>query len=221
MLETVEINPKITPATHSIIWLHGLGADGHDFIDIIPKLNISKDLAIRFIFPHAPIRKVTFMRGEKMRAWFDIEELGKESIQDQQEIRKAQILLDELIAQEIANGIQSNRIILIGFSQGGATVIQSGLRYPKPLAGILVLSGWLPIANKVQDEKAVCNQNIPIQLMHGTEDSLVTPSLAMYSYKNLKTLGYNIDLKTYPMAHTICKEEISDIAAWIKKIYAQ
>lgn len=219
MLQTVEVNPAVPPRS-SVIWMHGLGADGYDFADIIPQLNLPEELAIHFVFPHAPMRHVTMAAGAKMRAWYDIGkgELNSNFYQDEIGIREAQQLIEQIVAAELARGIDSSRIVLVGFSQGGAMALQCGLRYPKQLAGILVLSSWLPLANTVMTEKHASNQNVPILMLHGTMDELVPLPLAQQSCEKLKNMGFNIQLQTYPMPHSVCGKEIVDIAQWLKQI---
>jgi phospholipase/carboxylesterase len=217
MLETIEINPQTT-ATSSIIWLHGLGADGHDFVDIVPQLNLPADHKIRFIFPHAPIQPISFAAGMEMRAWFDIHALSLEGIKDEKGILQAEKLVTTLIDREIERGIVSQNIILAGFSQGAAIALQCGLSYLKPLGGILILSGFLASEKILNMEKKVANHSTPILMLHGTMDHVVPPAWADLSYSKLKELNLNVTLETFPMEHTLCEKEIEMIAAWIKKI---
>jgi len=219
MLETVEINPKSGEAKFSIIWMHGLGADGYDFANIVPQLKLPENLRIRFVFPHAPIRPITFAGGERMRAWFDLKALNKDAANsDEKGVKESQKLIIELIENEITRGIPSQNIILAGFSQGGAMTLYTALRYHKPLAGMLVLSGFLLLASKLPTEKHSANNTTPILMLHGSEDNMVPIFWARNSYENLKDLGLNITWKDYPMPHSVCDKEIGDIATWLKKI---
>jgi len=195
--------------------MHGVGADGYDFTDIVPQLRLPSDLAIRFVFPHAPIMPVDYAGGMPMRAWFN---LGADlsAPPDEFGIRSAQESIEQLIAKELLAGIPSRHIILAGFSQGGAMALQCGLRYPQPLGGILSLSGFLMLAETVSAEKHIANSNIPILLMHGTNDSLIPISFALRDYQFLTSIGFDATLKTYPMEHTVCAEEIIDISNWLQ-----
>lgn len=218
MLETIESSPN-SPATASVIWLHGLGADGTDFLDIVPQLQLPKQPHVRFIFPHAPIRPVTMAGGAKLRAWFDIDNTGSANFdKDETGIRQSQKLVDELIANEIARKIPSNKIVLAGFSQGGAIALQCGLRYTQPLAGILALSCWLPLPQSLPREKSAANQSCPIMMMHGTNDTIVPIEGAESSYRLLQAQGFNIQWRTYQMLHSVCHQQIADIAQWLQKI---
>jgi phospholipase/carboxylesterase len=213
VLETIEINPSTAPKT-SIIWLHGLGADGHDFVDIVPQLNLPKEFAIRFVFPHAPIRPVTINAGFKMRAWFDLYGLDADSPQDEPGIKQAQQLTEQLINQELSLGIPSERIVLAGFSQGGAVALQCGLHYPQQLAGILVLSGFLPLADKLN----TINKSVPIIMAHGEYDDVVPIKFGELSKNKLIEHGCKVSWHSYPMGHQVCLEEIHDISYWLRDI---
>ena len=216
MLETVEINPK-NPATASVIWLHGLGADGYDFVDVVPKLNLLPELQVRFIFPHAPMRRVTLAQGMQLRAWFDIIALDESAREDAVGIKTSQELIIQLIEKELTRGVPANKIILAGFSQGGAMALQCGLRYTETLAGMLILSSWLPLALKVAEEKSSANQNTPILMLHGSYDNLVPVAFAERSVKYLKQLGYHVDYETFSMQHAVCDPEITKIGLWLTK----
>ena len=216
MLETIEINPNNNPANASVIWLHGLGTSGNDFVDIIPEMCFPKNLAIRFIFPHAPFRQVTFAHKTPMRAWFDIAGLDESTANyDEAGIYESQRLIDELIEQEIERGIPSDKIVLAGFSQGGSIALHTGLRYPKKLAGILALSTFLPLANKLALEKNIANQNTKIAMFHGNEDHVIAINWAKKSHENLKALGFQVEWHVYSMHHTVCIEEIKAIEQWL------
>ena len=215
-LETVEINPS-QPAQASVIWLHGLGADGHNFANIVPALGLPTNLPIRFIFPHAPIRPITINSGYHMRAWFDIYGFDKHGPQDELGIKQSEAALTKLIAKENARGIPSNKIILAGFSQGGAIALSAGLRYPEKLAGILALSTFLPAADQLAKDRSKINQGMEIFLAHGTQDPVLPIQLGEYCKMQLMQWGYAVAWHVYPMQHEVCLPEIQDIAAWLKQ----
>jgi phospholipase/carboxylesterase len=216
-LEFVEIKPESTHKA-SIIWLHGLGADGYDFLDIAASLDLPEELGIHFVFPHAPFRPVSLNGGYRMRAWFDIYGLDFDSKQDQEGILAAQKLVEDLIEQELELGIPSEKIILAGFSQGAALALHTGLRYQQQLAGILALSGFLALTeqNFLADDSP--NADTPILMLHGTDDMVVQLRWAEFSRDRLLELGFNVAWKSYPMEHNVCAEEIKDIAKWIQDI---
>lgn len=214
-LESVIINPS-TPAKSSIIWLHGLGADGHDFVDIVPELHLS-DCATRFIFPHAPIIPVSLNGGMPMRAWFDLYGLSRESRHDEAGIKKASQAIGKLIAAEKAAGIPSEKIILGGFSQGGAMALYTGLHYPEPLGGVFGLSTYLPSQDFWQQTSAI-NSKIPIFMAHGQSDPIVSFAIGKASAEHLTSLDYKVDWHQYAMPHTVCAKEIHDLSRWLKSI---
>jgi len=216
-LEFIEVNPA-SAANASVIWLHGLGADGHDFASIVPEMNLPDAKAIRFIFPHAPYRPVTLNQGYQMRAWFDIHGLQLTSKEDEQGIRQSELLIHDLIEHEQQRDIQPENIILAGFSQGAALAIHTGLRYPKRLGGIIALSAFLPLANSLATEVSNANQNIPIMMGHGTMDPMVSIKYGEMTRDYLQTHGYSVDWHVYPMQHQVCHEEIQDISHWLQKI---
>jgi phospholipase/carboxylesterase len=218
-LPSIEINtnPNNKP-TASVIWLHGLGADGHDFADIAPQLNLPKEASIRFIFPHAPIRPITINGGFKMRAWFDCYALDANAPQDELGIRESQQAIEQLIQKELASGIPSNKIVLAGFSQGGAMALHCGLRYTQQLAGILVLSGFLPLAAKLANELNNNNLATPILMLHGENDDIVPLEWAMLSKNKLENLKLKIEWHTYQIRHHLCADEIYAIAKWLRLI---
>lgn len=218
--EMVEVNPKVTPKG-SVIWLHGLGADGHDFADIIPELKLPEELGVRFVFPHAPLRAVTINGGYQMRAWFDIYALHIHAPQDEVGIRETQQAINNLIEHEIQLGIPAEKIVLAGFSQGGAMALYCGLRYNQTLGGIMGLSTFLPLLDRLPQEKNPANDHIPIMLAHGMLDSVVPIQLGEMCREFLKGLGYHMQWFTYPMGHEVCLEEIRDIAHWLKKIFSE
>lgn len=217
MLPIVEINPK-GKITASVIWMHGLGADGNDFADIVPQLHLPDELGVRFVFPHAPMRSVTWAGGMRLRAWFNVDRLDLNAKQDAAGLHESQQLIEELVAAELARGIVSNRIILAGFSQGGALALQCGLRYPEPLAGIMVLSAWLPLADTVAQEKNPNNQNTPILMVHGTVDPLIPIAWSQQSCDYLRDLGYQVNWQTFAMPHSVCPEEVELIGAWLREL---
>lgn len=216
-LPTVEIEPSI-PAKASIIWLHGLGANGHDFVEVVSELHLPKELGVRFIFPHAPARPVTVNQGMVMPAWYDINhDLIKE---DEPGIRAAEEQVRDLIVHEQQRGIPANKIVLAGFSQGGAVALQCGLRFPDRLAGIMALSTYLPLAKTVEKEASPKNKDVPILMLHGIMDPVIYLQWAEFSSSLLKGLGYHVTWRSYPMAHSVCPEEISDISKWLQKVLA-
>lgn len=218
ILETVNINPTKS-AWGSVIWLHGLGADGHDFTDIVPQLNLPDDLHLRFIFPHAPIRPVAINANMQMRAWFDVYGLENLDQEDEPGILDAQRAVTKLIEQEVANGVASDRIVLAGFSQGGAMSLYTGLRYDKPLAGIIALSTYLPLAKKLSAEASEANNQTPILMAHGRFDPVLPIILGKKTYELLEHLGYPIEWHEYPMAHQVCFEEIELIGKWLQHVF--
>jgi phospholipase/carboxylesterase len=215
--ECIEISPENAPRA-SIIWLHGLGADGHDFVPLIPQLGIVEALGVRVVLPHAPHRPVTINNGMVMRAWYDIRGADFRAAEDAQGIRASGTLLHGLIAREREHGIPAEHILLAGFSQGGAIALHTGLRYPQRLAGILVLSAYLPLAASLAAERTAANAEIPILQAHGSHDPLVPLAWAKQSRDYLGELGYRIDWREYPMQHTVCPEEVGDIRSWILSV---
>jgi phospholipase/carboxylesterase len=210
LLENVEIATGDHPEA-AVIWMHGLGADGNDFVPIVRELDLSECPAIRFIFPHAETMPVTINNGYVMRAWYDI--LGMDLVRREDEIglRKSQQQIEQLIAREVERGIPAERIILAGFSQGCAMTLQTGLRYQKKLACLLCLSGYLPLADKLPAERSEANRDTPIFMAHGRVDTVVQIARAEASRDFLKSLGYAIEWKDYSMPHSVCEEEINDI----------
>lgn len=212
MLETVQIQNNPHPQ-YSIIWMHGLGADGHDFAPIAEQLLLP--MAVRFVFPHAPVMPVTINGGYQMRAWYDLYALDSLRVEDAAGINASQASITALIQQEIQRGIPEQHIILAGFSQGGAIALHTALRHPRPLAGVLALSTYLPLAASLPSEKHIANAAIPILMAHGNFDSVITPALAQNSRSILEQAGYNVEWHEYPMAHSVCNEEIGDIRQFI------
>ena len=217
LLETIQIESAPNP-TVSVIWMHGLGADGADFVPIVQELDLSGCPGIRFIFPHAPTMPVTINGGYVMRAWYDI--LGTDLVkrEDEAGLRKSQAAIEALIAQEKSRGIAADRIILAGFSQGCAMTLQTGLRHPEKLAGLLCLSGYVPINATLAAERNAANQNTPIFMAHGRGDPVIPIDRAEKSRDLLKALGYSVEWHEYMMQHSVCPEEIDDISAWLKRV---
>jgi phospholipase/carboxylesterase len=213
-LPCIEIETASNPQ-HVVIWLHGLGADGHDFEPIVPELVDRGWPALRFVFPHAPVRPVTINGGTPMRAWYDITGMEIAQRQDEHGMRESVIQLEELIAREVSRGIASDKILLAGFSQGGAIVLAAGVRHLQKLGGIIALSTYLPMAEKTAAEASAGNRAIPIFFAHGTFDPVVPLMLGEMSRNHLQGLGYAIEWHTYPMAHQVCAEEIADLRRFI------
>jgi len=202
-----------------VIWLHGLGADGHDFEPIIPELRLDPGLNIRFVFPHAPMMPVTINQGFVMRAWYDIRTADIADEPDEKGIRASAELVSDMVDAEIAGGIASERIVLAGFSQGGVVVLQAGLRYPQQLAGILALSTYLPLEDSLESEKAKANANIPILMAHGSADPVIPVVLAHNSHQKLKQAGYPVEWHEYKgMPHSVSEQEIFHVAEWLEKV---
>ncbi len=214
-LETIIIETS-QPIQQSVIWLHGLGADGHDFAPIVPELNIPNT---RFIFPHAPHQAITMNNGYEMRAWYDLYGLTLQTKQDEAGMRAMQQEIESLIEAEIKQGIPANKIVLAGFSQGGAMAFFTGLRYPKKLAGILALSTYVSLKEKLADEAHKANKNTPIFMAHGSFDSIITLDTCLVSRRLLEDLDYRIEWHEYPMPHSVCSEEIEDIARFLKQVF--
>lgn len=216
-LECIEITTSTQPE-FAVIWLHGLGADGNDFAPIVPELGLD-DIPIRFVFPHAPIMPITINGGMPMRAWYDLYMLDLVRQEDEQGIRDSQQLVSSLIARENTRGIPTENIVLAGFSQGCAMSLQTALRLEEKLAGVVCLSGYLPLASKVEQERHSANQNTPIFMAHGTQDPVVPLIRAEESRDKLTELGYDIEWHSYPMPHAVCAEEITAVSAFLKKVF--
>lgn len=215
LLPCVEIGAD--DSTHSVIWLHGLGADGHDFEPVVAELNVTQ--SIRFIFPHAPTMQVTVNNGMSMPAWYDISSAQIDNMQDEVGIRKSQNSVLDLIEREIQRGIKNSNIILAGFSQGGAIALHTGLRYEKTLAGIMGLSAYLPLIDSVENEIHNANRKTPIMLGHGAYDPIVPFNLAEKTKYFLTQLDYTVELHSYVMEHSVCPEEINHISDWINQCF--
>jgi phospholipase/carboxylesterase len=211
-LERIELATGAVP-TVAVIWLHGLGADGHDFEPIVPELKLPQIPAVRFVFPHAPIRSVTINSGAKMRAWYDID--PRAPLAGDADIRASAAAIEELIDEQVARGIATKRIVLAGFSQGGVVALHLGLRYREPLAGIMALSTYLHDPEHVIDGISLENAGIPIFMAHGLMDPMIPITRAITSREALRALDYPIEWHEYAMGHSVCLEEIKDIARWL------
>jgi phospholipase/carboxylesterase len=212
MLETVEIETG-EPVVASVIWLHGLGADGHDFEPIVRELKLP--VATRFVFPHAPVRPVTVNLGARMRAWYDILSMERTDLEDEEGIYASAAAVSELIAAEVERGTPADRIVIAGFSQGGAIALQAALRHPQRLAGVLALSTYLPLAWSLAAEKSQANASIPIFMAHGADDATLPEALGLSSRETMQAQGYEIEWHSYSMGHSVCAEEVSDINRWL------
>ena len=216
-LETIQVDTGPNP-TASVIWLHGLGASGDDFVPIVRELDLSGLPAIRFIFPHAPTMPVTVNNGYVMRAWYDIIGADLTRREDESGLRASQAMVEQLIAREKARGVPAGRIVLAGFSQGCAMTLQTGLRHPEKLAGLLCLSGYVPLNATVDAERHVSNHDTPIFLAHGRGDQVIPIIRAEQSRDLLKSLGYDVEWHEYPMPHSVCQEEVEDIGGWFRRV---
>jgi phospholipase/carboxylesterase len=222
-LEAIEIETGDNPAA-SVIWMHGLGADGNDFVPIVQELDLTGAPAIRFIFPHAPMMPVTINNGYVMRAWYDVrwgDLEGRSKQADEKGVRASQVAVMKLVEREISRGISGENIVLAGFSQGGAIALQTGLRYPEKLAGVMALSTYLPLAEKLADEATAENRQTPIFMAHGLQDAVVPYAMAVRSRDILAQHGYDVEWHEYPMPHSVCLEEIRDIGVWLKRALAR
>lgn len=212
----VILEPR-APAIASVIWLHGLGADGYDFVPIVEELDLPNTMPTRFVFPHASHRPVTINNGFVMRAWYDIRGFGGSSPEDEAGICQSDETVRRFIEQEIEGGIASERIVLAGFSQGGAMALHTGLRYPRTLGGILALSTYLPLRQSLATEAADANRSTAILMCHGHRDQVVREMAGMLSRDQLTSLGYAVQWRGYAMEHQVCAAEVADIAAWLKE----
>jgi len=219
LLENIEIETAPNP-TVAVIWMHGLGADGNDFVPLVKELNLAGLPGIRFIFPHAKTMPVTINNGYVMRAWYDIVGTDIARREDEAGLRASQVDVEALIAREKSRGIPAERIILAGFSQGCAMTLQTGLRHDEKLAGLLCLSGYVPLADKISNERSEASLKTPIFLVHGIHDGVIPVARAHQSRDLLKALGYQVEWHEYMMQHSLCLEEVNDISAWLKKVLA-
>jgi phospholipase/carboxylesterase len=212
LLDAVEIETAPAPRA-AVIWMHGLGADGHDFEPIVPELDLAGVPAIRFVFPHAPMRPVTINAGMVMRAWYDVAGQGGVRREDEQGVRASQRAIEALIERERKRGVAPAR-----FSQGGARALHTGLRYPERLAGLVALSSFLPLPDTLAAEASPANRGVPIFVAHGTHDPMIPLDRARDSRDRLLALGYRVEWHEYPMPHSVCAEEIADLSAWLRRV---
>jgi phospholipase/carboxylesterase len=217
-LQHVELTTGAEPAG-SVIWMHGLGADGWDFVPIVRELPLPEGLALRFIFPHAPQRPVTINNGYVMRAWYDITQNDIARVPDEKGIRESQQSVEGLIARERARGMAASRIVLAGFSQGGAIALHTGLRHREKLAGIVALSSYLPLEASLDSETAAANKSTPVFMAHGTEDPIIPLELADASHRALTARGYSVEWHTWPMPHSVCAEEVEALGDFLARLY--
>lgn len=215
--ETVEIETGSDPSG-SVIWLHGLGADGHDFEAIVPELRLPESLRLRFVFPHAPVRPVTINAGIAMRAWYDIVSLDRDGPVDEAGINDSSAILDLLIDREVERGVDAGNILVAGFSQGGAIAINTALRSTRKLAGLMALSSWLALPGALEGDNL--DTSMPVFIAHGQFDPMVPLQYGRMSADKLIEVGFNVEWHDYPMAHAVCADEISDIRAWLLSVYA-
>jgi phospholipase/carboxylesterase len=217
VLETVERETGGKP-TASVIWMHGLGADAYDFDPVVPLLDLGPDRPVRYVFPNAPVRPVTVNGGYRMRAWYDVRGIEINAGEDDAGIRDSAAAIEALISRELGRGIAADRIVLAGFSQGGAMALHTGLRYSSKLAGLLILSAYLPLADSVAAEALAANRSTPIFMGHGEVDNVVPLWIARASRDQLTKLGYAVQWHTYPMPHSVAPEELQDIRAFLAAV---
>ena len=214
--DQVTLTPSQSPAA-SVILLHGLGADGWDFVPIVEELGLPDALPVRFVFPHAPVRPVTVNNGYEMRAWYDIKAFTPEGRADAAGLAKAVRRVDEMLRAEIAAGVAASRIVLAGFSQGGAVALCAGLRFGERLAGLLALSTYLPFPERLAAGKSAANQDVPILMCHGRMDPVVPVGMGTEARDVLRALGYAVEWHEYPMQHEVCAAELREIARWLRE----
>jgi phospholipase/carboxylesterase len=213
-LETVEVEPP-RPADAAVLWMHGLGADGHDFESLVPELRLPASPAVRFVFPHAPMRAVTINGGHRMRAWYDIAGFDRRALQDEAGIRESAAALGELVRHERERGISAERIVVAGFSQGGAMALFLGPRWPERLGGVVALSSYLPLADTLAAEAHPANAAVPVLMAHGSLDPVVPVAAGESSREKLRSLGYDVDWRSYPMPHSLCAQEVEDLREFL------
>jgi phospholipase/carboxylesterase len=218
-LETVHVETGTKPR-FTIIWMHGLGADGHDFEPLVPELVDASLPPLRFVFPHAPVRPVTINNGYAMRAWYDIIGIDRRSAEDFKGIGETADSIAGLIHREHARGIASDRIVLAGFSQGGAMALHLATRHPDRFAGIIALSTYLPLAAELSRSRATANLATPIFMAHGTQDPVVPYPLGDESRRLLEAAGFSVEWHGYPMPHSLCEQEVGDLRGWLKRVCA-
>jgi phospholipase/carboxylesterase len=218
-LETVEIETADAPRA-AVVWMHGLGADGHDFEPIVPELGLPASLAVRFVFPHAPTRAVTINAGYVMRAWYDVRDDRGERREDAEGIQESSRAIAALIGRERARGVPARRIVLAGFSQGGVMALHTGLRHPERLAGVLALSCFLALPETLAAEASAANRDVPIFMAHGTGDTVIPLARAQRGRQALAALGYAVEWREYRMGHAVCAEEVRETGAWLTNVLA-
>jgi phospholipase/carboxylesterase len=219
LLEAIEIETAPNP-DGAVVWMHGLGADGHDFEPIVPELRLPATMRIRFVFPHAPLRPVTINQGHVMRAWYDVRALAGVRREDEAGVRQSARQIEALLARERQRGIAPGRLVVAGFSQGGAMALHVGLRYADRLAGLLALSCYLPLSNTLPTEASPANRDVPIFWAHGLHDPMIPQAMAEQGRAQLAELGYQIDWHQYPIPHSVSAEEIADVARWLERVLA-
>jgi len=217
VLDAIEIETAPAPSA-SVIWLHGLGADGHDFVPIVPELGLPAAPAVRFVFPHAPMRSVTINGGMVMRAWYDVVDGGGVRREVEAGVRESERQIEALVERERKRGVATAAIVLAGFSQGGAMALHAGLRHPERLAGVMALSCFLPLADTLAAEATTANRQTPIFMAHGVHDPLIPLARGLEARDLLTGLGYRVSWRQYPMPHAVCAEEIGDIAGWLRQV---
>jgi len=213
-LETVEVEPR-APADAAVLWMHGLGADGHDFESLVPELRLGTSPAVRFVFPHAPVRPVTINGGQRMRAWYDIAGFDRRAQQDEAGIRESAEALGGLVRRERERGIPAERLVVAGFSQGGAMALFVALRWPERLAGVIALSTYLALGETVAAEAHPANAAVPMLMAHGSFDPIVPLALGERSRDRLRALGYDVEWRSYPMPHSVCAQEVEDLRGFL------
>ena len=219
LLQTIELQTAPDPAW-TVLWLHGLGADGNDFVPIVPELVREDWPALRFVFPHAPEREVTINGGLRMRAWYDIRDANLASRADEAGVEQSIRQVEALIAREASRGVPASRLVLAGFSQGGAITLAAGLRRTEPLAGLIALSAYLPMIERAASDTTAQAVGQPLFMGHGAQDPVVPYAAGEYSAAALRRLGFSVDWHRYPMPHSVCAEEIRDLAIWLSQRFA-
>ena len=225
--DAVVLAPDRSPSA-SVIWLHGLGADGHDFVPIVEELRLPASTPVRFVFPHAAMRPVTINNGFVMRAWYDILSLGSvpkaskgpDRAEDESGVRASSDAVSRFIAAEVSAGVAEERIVLAGFSQGGAMALHTALRHPRRLAGIMALSAYLPLQSKLAGEVSPANRETPVLMCHGLHDGIVPLTLGTAARDELQRLSYRVEWRTYPMEHQVSMEEVAHISDWLQRVLA-
>ena len=217
-LETVEVGPGTRPADAAVVLMHGLGADGHDFESLVPELRLPPSASVRWVFPHAPVRPVTINGGWRMRAWYDIVAIDRRAPEDEAGIRASAESIGALVRRERERGVPAERIVLAGFSQGGAMALFTGLRWPERLAGVVALSCYLPLSESLAAEAHPANAAVPVFMAHGTWDNVLPHSIGAHSRDVLRAHGFDVEWHEYPLAHAVCAEEIGHLRDWLRRV---